>query len=94
MSSTMDNQGRWYELLSRTQVLTGQQKTTQNVNISLDSNYITEDEEEVTMNTEEIPLKYHLKVFCFLHSVYVSVLYVRFCFDFFSHYKNNFYHKN
>lgn len=65
MSSILDNQGRWYELLSPTQVLAGQQKTAENVNISLDSDYVTEDEEEVTLNTEEIPLKYHLQVFLF-----------------------------
>lgn len=62
MSSIPDNQGRWYELLSPTQVLTGQQNNSPTVNNSMDSDYVTDNEEEFSMNTEEAPLKYQLKV--------------------------------
>ncbi|CAF3685022.1 unnamed protein product, partial [Rotaria socialis] len=51
----MNNQRRYYELLSPPQVLTEKQNNAPAINISLDSDYVTEDEEE------EVHLKYQLK---------------------------------
>ncbi len=68
----MYNQGRCDEQLSSTQVLTRQKKKNGGtMNIYLDNDYITEDEEEDTMGEyenllanqiEEVPIKHRLKV--------------------------------
>ena len=70
----MDHQEHWNELWSTTQILTGQQNNAQIRKIScLNNDYIIEDEEEMSMNSEEenhcltneseeVPLKYRLKV--------------------------------
>ncbi|CAF4773801.1 unnamed protein product, partial [Rotaria sp. Silwood2] len=57
-----DNQGRWYELLSPTQVLSGQE---QNDTMDVDSNnshIIDDDNDHMLINeTEEVPSKYQLQ---------------------------------
>lgn len=52
----MQNQGRCYELFSPVPVLIGQRTSTPIENIYLDSDYRTENEEQITMNGEENPV--------------------------------------